>query len=380
MRMFMDGGCDTCYENSGYAVSLPWFGEARQERESLMQKKMAGLAFLASFARGVGASLDPREVVLAAAKQLQNFFHYDLAVFTLPADCGGCTAFSPLRKTAQAKALLMTGGVSPELKSWEMKDGRLPAGAVFRGGKGFINKQSAVEISGDGFMISLFCAADDSAEATPELLTALAENLTAALGNAREHEKVKELSLRDALTGLYNRRVLEEILSVEESRRNPAPLAVLLIDVDDFKAINDNFGHPAGDRVLTVLGRLLQENCRRENIVARYGGEEFAVLMTNAGLTATAALQTAERLRKVLGAQDFAFSGRKIKLTVSIGVAFSTGKMAVEEKMLEMADRALYRSKRSGKNRVSFNEAVPADGMSGKGCGVVDNRAASRCG
>jgi diguanylate cyclase (GGDEF)-like protein len=168
---------------------------------------------------------------------------------------------------------------------------------------------------------------------------------------------VKELSVRDSLTGLYNRRVLEEFLGVEESKRTPAPLAILLIDIDDFKAINDTFGHPAGDRVLSVFGKILQDNCRRENIVARYGGEEFAVLLANTGLTAASALQAAERLRNVLGAQDFAFSGRKVRLTVSIGVAFSTGKSAVPETMLAWADQALYQAKRSGKNRVCLHEA-----------------------
>ncbi len=103
---------------------------------------------------------------------------------------------------------------------------------------------------------------------------------------------------------------------------------------------------------------MLQENCRKENIVARYGGEEFAVLMTNAGLTSDAAIKTAERLRKVLGAQVFAFSGRQAKLTVSVGVAFSNGGTATMKCLLEGADQALYRAKRSGKNRVCSHEMV----------------------
>jgi diguanylate cyclase (GGDEF)-like protein len=134
-------------------------------------------------------------------------------------------------------------------------------------------------------------------------------------------------------------------------------LAILIIDIDDFKAINDTFGHPAGDRVLSVLGKLMRDNCRKENIVARYGGEEFAVLMTNSGLTAAAAVQIAERLRTVLGAQDFAFSGRKVRVTVSIGVAYSSGNTVAPEILLARADQALYQAKRSGKNRVCLHEA-----------------------
>jgi diguanylate cyclase (GGDEF)-like protein len=157
--------------------------------------------------------------------------------------------------------------------------------------------------------------------------------------------------------------VLEEILGVEKSKRAPAPLAILIIDVDDFKVINDTFGHPAGDRVLSVFGKLMQDNCRKENIVARYGGEEFAVLLTNAGLTAAAAVHTAERLRKVLGAQEFAFSGQKVRLTVSIGVAYSAGKSPVPKNILAQADQALYQAKRSGKNRVSLHEAKHIERM-----------------
>jgi diguanylate cyclase (GGDEF)-like protein len=107
----------------------------------------------------------------------------------------------------------------------------------------------------------------------------------------------------------------------------------------------------------------MQDNCRKENIVARYGGEEFAVLLTNTGLTVSAALQAAERLRKVLAAQDFAFSGRKVRLTVSIGVAYTTGKTAASKTILARADQALYQAKRSGKNRVCLHESGHVERM-----------------
>jgi diguanylate cyclase (GGDEF)-like protein len=219
------------------------------------------------------------------------------------------------------------------------------------------NCPSVVEIAGEGIKVTLQCGEEAEEKATHDLLTGLAENLTTAMSNALEHDRVKGLAVRDSLTGLYNRSVLEEILAVEKSKRAPAPLAILIIDVDDFEVINDTFGHPAGDRVLSALGKLLQDNCRKENIVARYGGKEFAVLLTNTGLTEAATMLTAERLRKVLGAQDFVFSGQKTRLTVSIGVAYSTGKSPVPESILAQADQALYQAKRSGKNRGSLHGA-----------------------
>jgi diguanylate cyclase (GGDEF)-like protein len=252
---------------------------------------------------------------------------------------------------------LMARKSFPKLKFREI-NGYIHLGLAAPGKAGVHgNYPAVVEIAGDGMKIALFCGEEAKEKANNAILTGIAESLTTALRNAREHDRVKELSIRDSLTGLYNRRVLQEILNVEESKRTPAPLAILLIDVDDFKVINDTFGHPAGDRVLSVLGKLLRDNCRRENIVARYGGEEFAVLLTNIGLTEAAALQTAERLRNVLGSQDFAFSGQIVRVTISIGVAYSTGKAAAPQTMLARADKALYQAKRSGKNRVCLHEA-----------------------
>jgi two-component system, cell cycle response regulator len=357
MKMYMGTGCGKEYGNCKNADALSWLSGTQRCETGSLQRELAVLVFLTSFAREVGGSLNSREVVLAAAKSLHNYFQYDLAVFSLPTDLGGVTAFSPLDAAGRMSGFLMARESFPTLRLRKINGYRHlgladPCQASDSG-----NCPTVVEIAGGSVNITLYCGEEGDQKATHYLLTGIAESLTTALRNAREHDRVKELSVRDSLTGLYNRRVLEEILIVEESKRTPAPLAILLIDVDDFKVINDTFGHPAGDRVLSVLGKLLQDNCRRENIVARYGGEEFAVLLTNTGLTKTAALEAAERLRYALGAQDFAFSGRKVRLTVSIGVAYSAGKTAIPETMLARADQALYQAKRSGKNRVCMYEA-----------------------
>jgi len=388
--MFMETVCDTGDGNCNNADALFWLqGRAHCEIGSL-HRELAGLNFLASFARGVNVSLNPREVVLSAAKLLYSYFQYDLAVFSIPPDSGGVTAFSPFDAVGAMRGFLMARESYPDLKAKEIngyrhlglvtpRDSRVPVNSPAvveialkakeingyrhlglvtpRDSRVPVNSPAVVEIAGEGMKIALYCNEEAERKATHDLLTGIVESLTTALRNAREHDRMKELSVRDALTGLYNRRVLEEFLDVEESKRSPAPLAILIIDIDDFKAINDTFGHPAGDRVLSVLGKLMQDNCRRENIVARYGGEEFAVLMTNSGLTEAAAFQIAERLRTVLGAQDFAFSGRKVKVTVSIGVAYSTGNSTARETLLARADQALYQAKRSGKNRVYLHEA-----------------------
>lgn len=347
--MFMEPCIGIEYGNNKKTDALILSQGMQQRKTASLHREIAGLAFLALFAREVGATLNLREVVLAAAKLLYSYFHYDLAVFSLSSHSGGMTAFSPLDETGCMRVFLMARESFPELKPTEINDYR-HLGLATPGQSRISGYPNIVEIDGNGMRIALYCGEDAKWKSTRALLTGIAESMATALRNAQAHEKLKELSIRDSLTGLYNRRALEEIMDLERSKRVPSPLAILILDVDDFKAINDTFGHPAGDRVLSVLGRLLKDNCRKENIVARYGGEEFAILMTNTALTG--AVKVAERLRKVLAAQNFAFAGRKVKLTVSIGVACSAGKSADPETLLSQADQALYRAKRSGKNRV----------------------------
>jgi diguanylate cyclase (GGDEF)-like protein len=355
--MYTETGCGIEYRNSKNADELFFLQGRQQDETNFLHREIAGLTFLSSFAREVSASLNSRNVVLAAAKLLYRYFQYDLAVFSFPDDPMRVMAFSPLDAAGRMSSYLMARGSFHGLKLREIKgyshlglstpvQARVPD-----------NCPAIVEIAGEGIKVTLQCGEEAEEKATHDLLTGLAESLTTAMRNTLEHDRVRELAVRDGLTGLYNRCVLEEILGVEESKRAPVPLAILIIGVDDFKLINESFGHPAGDRVLSVFGKLIQDNCRKENIVARYDGEEFAILLTNSGLTAAAAVQTAERLLKVLGAQKFAFSGQKVTLTVSIGVVFSTGKSPVPKNILAQADQALYQAKRSEKSRVSLHEA-----------------------
>jgi diguanylate cyclase (GGDEF)-like protein len=127
------------------------------------------------------------------------------------------------------------------------------------------------------------------------------------------------------------------------------PLSLLLIDLDDFKKINDTFGHPAGDKVLATFGRILREGCRGSDLVARYGGEEFAVMLPST--PSSAAFEIAQRLRSRLSATVFVFDGKNLRLTVSIGIAqtASVRNDAIVQ-LVSRADQALYRAKESGKD------------------------------
>ena len=166
-------------------------------------------------------------------------------------------------------------------------------------------------------------------------------------------ERLYEQAIRDPLTGLFNRRFLTETLERElaRARRAKLPLAVVLLDVDHFKQVNDTSGHRAGDQLLRALAGLLTEQTRREDLVCRYGGEEFVVLMPGASLEA--ALARAEAWRAAVEKLRLSYEGQAVQVTISAGVAAFPQDGAGEDALLRAADEALYQSKASGRNRVT---------------------------
>jgi two-component system cell cycle response regulator len=168
-----------------------------------------------------------------------------------------------------------------------------------------------------------------------------------------------QLAVTDALTGLHNRRYLDNhlgaLFSDETGRR--LGLAALILDIDRFKAINDSYGHEAGDEVLRTFAERVRQDTRPVDIVARYGGEEIVVILPEAGLAEARSI--AERIREKVEAMPFSVqrATRTIPVTVSIGVAIRHPEDAGPGDMLKRADVALYRAKASGRNRVEQQAA-----------------------
>ena len=180
----------------------------------------------------------------------------------------------------------------------------------------------------------------------------LAGQAVVALENARLHRMVERQALVDGLTGLANRRQADEALASELARteRLGGPVGLILADVDDFKAVNDRFGHPTGDLVLRDLAETLRENVREIDTAARWGGEEFAVILPGTDLEGAA--QVAERIRVALAEREItSVDAAPLHVTASFGVAASGATTTVQQ-LVEAADEALYRAKRAGKDRV----------------------------
>jgi two-component system, cell cycle response regulator len=173
---------------------------------------------------------------------------------------------------------------------------------------------------------------------------------------AEYHEEIYRLTIIDALTQIYNQRALLEFLERElvRSARHSRPLAMVMIDIDMFKRVNDELGHLAGDFALRELASLVNAAVRREDLFARYGGEEFAIVLVES--TAKEALEVAERIRIAIADHAFQFESKPFYITVSIGVASTTGdEMLTTRDMIRIADENLYAAKRNGRNRVVGN-------------------------
>ncbi len=192
-----------------------------------------------------------------------------------------------------------------------------------------------------------------STEAEPRLAAVLAEQVALALGNLRLRESLRNQSICDALTGLFNRRYMEESLEREFSRaiRKKSSVAIVMIDLDQFKRFNDTFGHQAGDALLRAFGDLLKRSTRGQDIACRYGGEEFAIVLTDSSLAG--ALQRIEILRQQIRLLNVEYGGQLLgSVTVSIGVALYPDHGATTDEVISAADQALYRAKREGRDRV----------------------------
>lgn len=217
-----------------------------------------------------------------------------------------------------------------------------------------------------GVMYLFFTKTDkvnDFSQREVHLALTIADRLSLALSNIRLAARLHSQSIRDPLTGLFNRRYLEETLDRELARavRHGKPLSVVALDADHFKQFNDEFGHEAGDMVLKKLAEQLHLIVRPSDIACRQGGEEFLLVLPETD-TKTA-LERAEELRQRIAMLDLQYQGRSLgHITVSLGVASIPQHANTADDLLQRADTALYQAKHNGRNRVEVASAAAAAG------------------
>jgi diguanylate cyclase (GGDEF)-like protein len=213
----------------------------------------------------------------------------------------------------------------------------------------FLSHARAIGLYPEPFRWALYCVA--SSLGSTWLIVVLAHRI--ALIDA-ERNLATQISLRDPLTGLANRRAFDSFLmeAFNLAKRHNRALSLALLDIDRFKAYNDEYGHPAGDDLLRLIGVLLCAVARETDLVARIGGEEFAIALPETDLAGAMAI--GERIRAAVERS----STFRRTVTVSVGVAFATEKIADVSMLIEACDSALYRSKSSGRNRVSAHREI----------------------
>jgi diguanylate cyclase (GGDEF)-like protein/PAS domain S-box-containing protein len=204
-------------------------------------------------------------------------------------------------------------------------------------------------------MVSPDTPANRTVTAMEPLAKTVAEHLGLAMANFNLRQTLRIQSIRDPLTGLFNRRYMEETINREIPRatRYQRPLGIILFDIDHFKNFNDSFGHPAGDTVLSTLGEFVRAHVRSEDIPCRYGGEEIVLILPDAPLEVT--LARAEDIRTGVSELRLDYHGKSLgELAISLGVAVFPRHGATGDSLLRAADEALYRAKERGRNRVEL--------------------------
>lgn len=315
----------------------------------------------------VAATLEQQETINRLLEQMDEIVDFDRATvqirvnhstqvvgqrgFRIPAEI--LNQSFPLHQDSPFRIIYTSQ--QPQIIGDLVKDYPLFLNPPFRGVRGWLGVPLNVE--GEIFgLVSLYShAANHFSDEDARHAKAFADQVAGALYNARQFSEVQLLAITDPLTGVYNRRRFFDLAHnlSEQAQRERIPLAVIMVDVDHFKLVNDRFGHATGDEVLRVLAQRCNSILREGDIFARYGGEEFAILLPHT--SANDAIAVSERLRAAIQTDPIVTDDGPISITASLGVAalnLDTGER-VEATILR-ADNALYSAKDSGRNRVVY--------------------------
>lgn len=333
-----------------------------------LEEKLQGLQDILEVAKNVVSSLNLDSV-------LQNILGHALDIAKMPA--GSIALYDDDRRQLTLHAFSGLSATFVEKKSWKVSIGGMTARILEHRGiftvedtalvdffnnplalKEGIRSVLAVPLRVQEKIVGILYLDDFRprriCESRLGLLSILASFAAMSIDNACLHARMRALACTDGLTGLYNHRQFKTIFRDELARalRYQKNLALVFLDVDDFKAFNDRFGHPLGDRVLVEVAEILRSSFREGDILCRYGGEEFVVILPEASLED--ALAAAERSREAVCGHEVAVGpdGAAVHLTVSVGVASFPRDGKTVSDLLQTVDALMYRAKKEGKNRV----------------------------
>ena len=328
------------------ATNLAPNGEVTKLDANSIHKELEEVRFISSFMAAIGTSLELDEICSIAARALYEYSPFYRMVFKIAGDVEGRTVtFAPLvqRGSNAAKSKVTVGKATA---ATDEHDGSLASAHL-----------TLLDNLGS---ITVYFKTEQHQTLSESLMVNVASSFSQAIRNAHTHSSMKDLAMRDGLTSLYNRRIFDKVLAEKTTGQDSRPVSLLILDLDNFKRVNDTFGHDAGDQVLQTCARILKESCRGHDLVARFGGEEFAIILSQT--KATTAHAIAQRIRHRVAKTVFIFDDRQLHVTASIGLATCQGENGLfTANLVKQADKALYQAKRSGRNRVCM---FPSDLLS----------------
>ena len=306
-------------------------------RPENIHTQLAEARFISSFMAAVCTSLELDDICSIAARALYEYSPYCRIVFVFSSDFEGKTVtFSPMAPQ-EILAARPKNNVGKLCSFSELHENSLNV--------------AHLNLLDNIGTIDIYFKAGQGKTLSESLFASVVAYFSQAIRNSLEHSKMKDLAMLDGLTKLYNRRIFDETLAQKVTCQDMRPVSLLLIDLDNFKNVNDTFGHQAGDHVLKTVARILKESCRGHDLVARFGGEEFAIILSQTQVDIAHAV--AQRIKNRLAKNVFTFDDRKLHLTASIGMATcQEGSAIFTTNLVKRADHALYQAKRTGKNKV----------------------------
>lgn len=338
------------------------------QRATKMEQNALEMKLLAEMGELLQACVSSEEARQVTEQCLQKLFPEDAGIVYLNREFGGLVETFTRWNSANLKA---KETFEPQ-ECWGLRRGRPHMTIDLNSATKCLHLQDAKEggsicvpMMGQGQSLgvlnvvwtgSVSTPGSSRAESRETLAVSAADTIALALANVKLREKLKEQSIRDSLTQLYNRRYLEDSLhrEISRARRAGASIGIIMLDIDNFKDFNDSFGHPIGDEMLRALGTYLKTLVRPEDIACRYGGEEFTLILP--GASCETVRERAEVVRKgcreVQLDSGFGIDHIRGKISVSLGIAVFPEHGASVEAILQAADEALYRAKVGGRDRI----------------------------
>lgn len=377
----VDGGAETlnqCFIDLQMANRM-----LRQQRKKLLEEKKAlkkwgeDLSLLNEMSKAVVATLDTDKIVLTAYTRMQEIVPHDILSVVLFKQ-KKLWVLSNIKLCGQELEEIKTLVLSTVKEVVDIHDEDVYKMAVkyLRRNRSEISRPAIMGALKSRILNKLFFPMEigDSrigvlqlirhsdepfSEHEYNIVSMMVSTLTLALRNSEIHREVQEMATTDSLTGLFNKRYFIDTLTkgFKSTMRYQTPISLIMIDLDNFKAINDRFGHQAGDMVLREMASLLIRSLREIDIPARYGGDEMAIILPETIIEQ--AFFVAKRIKRLIEEHPIKFGEDFIKVTASLGISSCPNSMIkTVEDMIATADKALYDAKRYGRNRIEASENI----------------------